>query len=53
MKERTALNVLAFLKWVNGLNGPMMFRGQGSGWPMLPSIARPQLSKQLKGYSNW
>jgi hypothetical protein len=54
MKERTAVTVIEFLKWVDGLESPIMFRGQASHWPLLPSIARlPRLRATLKGYENW
>lgn len=54
MREYIAADVTAFLKWINGLEGAMMFRGQASRWPLLPSIARlPRVREQLKGYSNW
>lgn len=53
MEEPTASDVPAFLSWINGLDDSMMFRGQASQWPLLPSIARPQLKRQLEGFSNW
>lgn len=54
MKRQAHLDVPAFLKWIDRLDGPMMFRGQSSRWPLLPSIARlPRWKEQLKGYENW
>ena len=51
MRRLTATDVSGFLKQLEKLGDPMMFRGQGRDWRLLPSIAR--LRRQLAGYENW